>query len=635
MMLKFIHKLSNFLKTALCNQKGSFNLGIGFNGRSAQFSMLSYFYDQQAYRRYIVQIALAFYSGRQDEFIWLDLQKRFVNPEKHHIIPYNITKEIIDETSILYRDEPTYIVKDKDGKNLEAETKLWEAIRKKSRYLAVTQELDAMTKLLGTVLLKVNFINPETGDLVNANEPGIVNFEIVHGGFYNVKWGANPYYITHLDFDFTSQSWMNKPANVGTQNIPVSSGLSVAMKPTDTTKTNDTQGVGRLTSIGDVGKISKITWDAKAHTVHGEKGFYDGENPYGVIPAVPFFNQNPGNHFFLPVNEPLLYANHAINLRLTDLNHIAEYQSFGQAVVKGIERPLNNRMGRPTDDFNVRGGSRSFGFGIGGDLGPTGEDRTRNTGFGFMDDGNSNANSLGFSLGPDSVVSVGETGDFKFVHPNADIGGLTKCIYTMVDMVRINHGLKPKHEFDTPPSGYGITLEKLGVVEQNKKRQNLFREREQQLFQIVKKLWNVHHDESEEDTFDEDCELEIYYVEPEFAMDPVSKMNILKGEQEILLTGNRRLIRKLYPHLDDMGIEKVISEFRSDRMEQTESDMEIENTIADLAPELPEEGSAPAKSKIPKPKIANRAEHAKQSSIQPGKNGDTRKSDKAIRREKK
>ena len=633
-MLDFI---KNIFTLIVNNESGSFNLGIGWTGQSAKFAMITYLYDHAAYRRWITQIALAFYTGRMDEFIWLDLQQRFVNPNKHHIVPYNLTKEIIDETSILYRDEPTYIVKNKEGKTLEAETKLWAEIRKKSRYHTLTQDLDAMTKLLGTVLVKVSFVNPETGDLVNANEPGMVNFELVYGGFYDVKYGASPYYITQLTFDFTGQSWANKPVAVGTQNVPISSGLSVAMKPTDTSVTNDASGKTALASISNVGKINQIVWDFDRHYVSGEKGTYEGENPYGVIPAVPFFTQNPGNYYFLPVNEPLLYANHALNLRITDLNHIAEYQSFGQAVVKGIERPLNNRLGRPVDDFNVRGGSRSFGFGMGSDVGPTGLDRNYNNGFGWSDEGNANPNQLGFSLGPDTVISVGETGDFKYVHPDADITGLTRTIYTMADMVRINHGLKPKHDSKVPPSGYGITLEKLGVVEQNKKRQQLFKEREQQLFQVVKRLWNVHHEESEVLKFDEDCELDIYYAEPEFAMDPQSRVNVLKAEQEIILTGNKALIKKIRPHLDDEGIIQLIEQCQADRLEQAQRDLEIEKLKVEFALEHglePEMNGTSKQSETPKPKIANKAEHAKNSSVQPGKNGDTRKSDKAKRRDK-
>jgi hypothetical protein len=612
----------------------SFNLGVSFNNTAAQFAIRSeYLYLDAAYRRWITQIALAFYTGRQDNFVWLDLKKQFRNPEKMQIIPYNLTKEIIDETSILYREEPIYNVKDKDGKILPEDTKLWKRIRQSSRYHTLCQQLDSMTKLLGTVLVKVSFVNPETGDLVNADQPGMVQFDLVYGGLFDVEYVNSPYYINSLDFDFSGGDWVNKPFNNGNRQIPISSHLSVATRPTDTTRiSNNSKQVNLVQSTRDLGRISKVKWGIKDHRVEDEDGnIFEGENPYGCIPAIPFFNQDPGNYFFLPVNEPLIYANHAINMRLSDLNHITKYQSFGQAVVKGIERPVNTRLGRPVDDFNARSGSRpGFGFGFGGDIGPTGLDRRTNNAFGYYEDGNATANQLGYSLGPDTVVSVGETGDFKYVSPQADIKGLVTTIYTMMDMVRINHGLRAKHDQTRPTSGAAIQFDKLGVLEQNRKRSHLFKEREQQLFQIVKRLWNIHHEGTPEKKFNGDAELSVHYIEPDFAVDPQTKITTLKQEYDLLATGNTEVIRKLKPHLDDQGIKELLDNYHKDRMEQAKRNVEHDNYIVDNSsmPEAVEEGKP--KDSIRKPKIENRAEHSLKSSIQP-KNGDPRESEKQKR----
>ncbi|MCK4820908.1 hypothetical protein KA005_34400, partial [bacterium] len=374
----------------------------------------------------------------------------------------------------------------------------------------------------------------------------------------------------------------------------------------------------------------------------------------GCIPAVPFFDQDPGKRYFLPVNEPLLYANHAVNMRLTDLNHIAKFQSFGQAVVKGVERPINNRLGRPIDDMNVRGGSQGSGFGFGGNTSPTGLDRNNFYPFDFYGDGNAQANMNGFSIGPDTILSLGETGDFKFEKPGADIMGFTNTIYTMMDMVRINHGLQPKHNSTLPPSGAALMSAKLGVVEQNKKRQILFREREQQLFEVVKKLWNAHWDgEKGAELFSEDSELEIHYVDPEFAVDPQTRATTAKMELDILNTGNIEAIIKMNPHLDDRTAKDLINKSHKERLEQAKRDAELEaekiNKLRELGIDVesdkeiktrpsavnPDQGNkAPADDKLPKQKINNARKHAEQSSIQPGKNGDQRKSDKTKRAEK-
>lgn len=635
----------------------AWNLGVGRSGAAASFAMqVNYLYESVVYRRWVVDVALAMFEGRMDEFVWLDLKKQFRDPSKQQIIPYALTQEIINETSILYREEPIYQIKDKNtGKVLKKETELWKRIRKESRYHTMCQELDSMTKLLGTVLVKISFVDPETGDLVNANKPGMVDFDLVYGGSYDVKYGANPYYINSLEFGEVESpsAWTsNSPSAAGA--IPLNKDLSVAIRPGGSDRKYT-----KANSIKDLSyeKINKVYWSVKNHKVQDSDGnFYEGENPYGCIPAVPFFNSNPGKRFFLPVNEPLLYANHAVNMRLSDLNHVAKFQSFGQAVVKGIERPINNRLGRPIDDFNAKGGSRGTGFGFGSNTSPTGLDRNNFYPFDFYGDGNATANMNGFSLGPDTIVSVGETGDFRFEKPGADIGGLTATIYTMMDMVRINHGLQPKHNSSLPPSGMAIMSAKLGVVEQNKKRQILFREREQQLFEVVKRLWNVHWDgEKGADLFSENAELDIHYVDPSFAIDPQTKAATVKMEADIRNTGDTESIHKMNPHLDENSIKALINKTHLERVEQAKRDAEIEaakiNRLKELGVDIesdkevktraaaqtvnPNQGNKATKdTKEAGSKINNKIKHAEQSSIQPGKNGDERKSDKTKRAEK-
>jgi hypothetical protein len=614
----------------------SFNFGVANTGMAQSFTArMAYLYESTAYRRWITDIALAFYEGRQDEFVWYDLQRQFRHPDKQQIIPYNITREIIEETAILYREEPIYTIKDSEGKVLKEDTKLWARIRKDARYHSLCQKLDAMTTLLGTVLVRVTFIDPETGDHVNENKPGVVNFELVYGGSYDTRWNSSPYFLSELTFNYTQS-----PPSMGNMGVvtkmPINPNLTVAMKPGQGNSPEKRKKVKNASDLS-MERITQIYWDLKEHRVEDADGnYYTGENPYGCIPAVPFFNQDPGNKYFLPVNEPLLYSNHAINMRLSDLNHIAKFQSFGQAVVKGIERPINNRLGRPVDDFNVRSGSRSFGFGSSPNSGPTGLDRNFNNPFSVHQDGNALPNMNGFSLGPDTLVSVGETGEFKFENPGADIKGLVSTIYTMMDMVRINHGLRAKHESKLPPSGFAVLAEKVGVVERNKRRSVLFKEREQQLFEIVKRLWNTHHaEEKGTQLFSEDSELDVHYIEPEFVTDPISRINALKQEQEIVATGDTAAIKKLYPHLDDNGVADKIAQFHLDKMEQAERDVEHQNFLTDNieVPEGAEVSMDNGYKKSNQPKIQNQPEHSKESSVQPGKNGDTRKTNKTRRKE--
>lgn len=525
-----------------------------------------------------------------------------------------------------------------------------------ARYNALMDRVDRWTKLLGTVLIKVSFVDEDTGKLVKETEPGRVHLDVLHGGVYDVKYGASPYYITDLLIGFGSgfRGFNNTPSGV----TPT---MGVEADPL----------VRNVGSISELSTINKIYWRPDKHSVEDEKGNrYEVDNPYGVIPAVPFFNADPAHYYFLPINEPLVYANHATNMRLSDLNHIAKFQSFGIPVLKGVERPTSLRQGRPVDDFNqLKGGlaqSRFGGFaGIGGSSSAQGGSfRNFDSGFGGFRDGNADSNALGFSLGPDSAIAVGEKGDFKFAHPNADITGLVKTINSMTDMIRINHGLKPKFIQQTSASGFAMMIEKMGVIEENIRRGRLFKEREQQLFQVIKALWNTHYTKSGEKKFSEKATLEITYKQPEFPVDPKTNIETLIMEGKLLDTGDIYTIRKLYPHLSDSDINKLIKERREYRKEQAIFEAELQAEIAEVQMEasLGKEESSDASSKQNKMKflrselddttgqkvyiyenedgkerkvksksqlkvkdsIDNKAKHSAQSSVQPKKNKDTR-----------
>ena len=625
----------------------SFNLGISNHPTSRLGGLSSigiYLYEDIYYRQWITEVALAFYEGRQDEFVWLDLVRQFRNPEKQQILPVNLTKEIIDETSILYREEPIYQVVDEEtGKAIPKDQKLWEDIMKQCRYNAVMDRTDRWCKLLGTVLIKVSFVNEETGKLVNKTEPGRVHLDLLHGGVYDVRHGASPYYITELLIGFGTkfQGFQSRSGNMS--GSLSGGGIASTIPSPSSYGQNDAQArTGRTTvsNIAQLQSVNRIYWSPEGHRVEDEKGqVYETKNPYGIIPAVPFFNADPAHYYFLPINEPLIYANHAVNMRITDLNHIAKFQSFGVPVVSGVERPTAIRQGRPVDDFNqLKGGSAQSRFGgfsgVSG-FGPGGQFRTFDSGFGIFRDGNADANALGFSLGPDTAIAVGEKGDFKFAHPSADITGLVKTIHSITDMIRINHGLRPKYEQQPAASGYALMMEKMGVIEENIRRGKLFKEREQQLFQIIKALWNTHYTESGEKRFAEKAKLEVTYRQPEFPVDPKTKMETLVVENTLLDKGDRYTYKKLYPHLSDPDINKLIKERRSDKLEQAEADAKVESARAtalkdELGDELAQSmmGMKPQEKKgdekVSKSKIDNKAKHSEESSKQPKKNGDTR-----------
>ena len=620
----------------------SFNLGIS-NHPTSRLGGLSaigtYLYEDIYYRQWITEIALAFYEGRQDEFVWLDLVRQFRNPEKQQILPINLTKEIIDQTAILYREPPIYrVVNSKTGKPLPKDQELWEQVQKDSRYLMIMDKLDRWCRLLGTVLVKVSFVDPDTGLLVKKTEGGIVQLDLLHGGVYDVRHGASPYYITELLIGFGTKfggfSALNGP---GSRSLSPYSAVGANVPSPSTYGTNDINNVqGRINKKPiEQGIINRIYWSPTTHKSIDSNGKeIPVENPYGVVPAVPFFNQDPAHYYFLPINEPLIYANHAVNMRITDLNHIAKFQSFGVPVLTGVERPTSTRQGRPVDDFNqLRGGLAQTRFG--GLTGPSGLGaggtfRNFDGGFGVFRDGNADANALGFSIGPDTAIAMGEKGDFRFEHPKADIVGLLKTIESITDMVRINHGLQPKYKDKLSPSGFALWMEKSGVIDENRRRSQIFKEREQQLFEVIKTLHNTHYPKSADKRFAEDAALEVTYVEPKFPVDPKTQMETLAMENKILDEGDRESYKKLYPHLPDADINKLIDKRRKDKTEQAEFQAELNIELAKMYKEAglepPAELAASKKEepKVGKSKIDNKAKHSADSSKQPAKTGDQR-----------
>jgi hypothetical protein len=195
-------------------------------------------------------------------------------------------------------------------------------------------------------------------------------------------------------------------------------------------------------------------------------------------------------------------------------------------------------------------------------------------------------------------------------------------------------------------------MEKIGVMQNNIRRSRLFEEREKQLFEVIKVLWNTHHKKSGARKFSEKATLEVTYKQPEFPVDPKTKKEDLIMEQSILDSGDTYAIKKLYPYKSDKEIAKMLKDRRKDRMEeakfQAEKDAEVakilqkagimtaENTSSMSAGV--KQGASTSKTSsvsmdgqtkdMGKPQIDNRAKHSEKSSIQPSKTGDQRRKEK-------
>ena len=139
-----------------------------------------------------------------------------------------------------------------------------------------------------------------------------------------------------------------------------------------------------------------------------------------------------------------------------------------------------------------------------------------------------------------------------------------------------------------------------------------------------------------EQTFSEDTELEVHYVEPIFAVDPQTRATTIKMSRDLINTGSHEAIKSLYPHLDDAAVEELLTTIIKKGLKQAERDAEVEATKILKAQELgveisrdpeyqiaPSSGGSKGGDDTPKPKIANPVKHAEQSSIQPGRKLET------------
>jgi hypothetical protein len=118
-------------------------------------------------------------------------------------------------------------------------------------------------------------------------------------------------------------------------------------------------------------------------------------------------------------------------------------------------------------------------------------------------------------------------------------------------------------------------MEKIGVMEDNIRRAKLFKEREQQLFQIIKVLWNKHNAKSGEKRFSDKARLLVTYKQPEFPVDPKTKMDALQMENMLLDKGDTETVKKLYPHLSEEDIDAKLKKRNRDKLTQGKADAKV------------------------------------------------------------
>ncbi|RLC65502.1 MAG: hypothetical protein DRI01_00650 [Chloroflexi bacterium] len=230
-------------------------------------------------------------------------------------------------------------------------------------------------------------------------------------------------------------------------------------------------------------------WDAENYrqflvdgTILRIEGNEEGINPYGVLPFVRFMDTMPLQGVFVDRGEDLLNAQENINVKLTQLNYLIKMQSFSIPILIGYN---------PTSDEEiVLHPGRPYV------LPPTAKDETQP--------------------------------DLQFRTPSPQINTLMEQIEKEITAIARVYGIS-ESEFrltGSPSSGFALKMENLKLIEQRENALPYYEDAEEELFEVVKKVWNYHSDylpsghEFKGVKFDDNTKLKVTINPPIFPESP-------------------------------------------------------------------------------------------------------------------
>ena len=224
-----------------------------------------------------------------------------------------------------------------------------------------------------------------------------------------------------------------------------------------------------------------ITWTPDFHMVFDanaraipELANEDGENPYGIIPVAWFRDDWPERMFWNEGTDDLINAQIQVNVKITELNNLIKMQSFSVPVIIG-DNPKGNVSVDPSNFISI----------------------------------------------PLSDASQHGTPDFKFVSPDPKIAELIDAIKESITRIAFNWGISPD-QFrlsGTPSSGFALRLQNLRLIERRQDDVDLYAVWEQDLFNVMRTVWNTHVQASRK--IPEDAVMAINFAELDFSEDPM------------------------------------------------------------------------------------------------------------------
>lgn len=166
----------------------------------------------------------------------------------------------------------------------------------------------------------------------------------------------------------------------------------------------------------------------------------DNDNPYGILPFVPWFDRLPDDRFFLPGGDDLFANQDAINVGLANLWRAVEFQSHGQAWASGIS-----------------------------------------------------ANEV-LQFGPDRAVALPQGGQFGFAAPNAPIAQIISALEFVLRQTAATYGVG-SDIFDLSKVAESGSAKHAGRLDLKEVRQDQIaqaRTMEARLFDVLKVVVNTH-----------------------------------------------------------------------------------------------------------------------------------------------
>ncbi len=223
---------------------------------------------------------LNYYHDSQLQYLSDQLDQLFADPSKMLKVSLNLVRKIINSLAQTYTTPP---VREIIGTHRDKQ--IYNQIVTDSRLDLKLKQCSRYVKLLKTILLRVVW------------RQNHVDLDIITGNLLDVETGDSP------------------------------EDLKLVL----------------ITNYGDSEKVENVTyslWSPESWRRLDYQGnvIESQPNPYNVLPFISIFDFPPiSNNFWLPGGDDLISQQEMINIKLSDLNHLIFWQSFGVGFIKGQE----------------------------------------------------------------------------------------------------------------------------------------------------------------------------------------------------------------------------------------------------------------------------------------------------------